>query len=58
MYLIHMPFTFVCDETTMTPVKGDDGNYLLNENNNADIWKVIVYKYIYITTIITTSLRS
>lgn len=41
LYLIHMPFSFVCNEETLTPAINEDGSFKLDvENNNVETWKV------------------
>lgn len=44
LYLIHMPFSFVCNEETLTPAINEDGSFKLDcENNNVETWKVIFF---------------
>lgn len=41
LYLIHMPFSFICNEETLTPAHNEDGSIKLDlENNNVETWKV------------------
>lgn len=41
LYLIHMPFSFVCNEETLTPAINEDGSFKLDlENDNVETWKV------------------
>lgn len=36
-----MPFSFVCDENTLTPAVNEDGSFQLdNKNDNVATWKV------------------
>ncbi|XP_057337171.1 1,5-anhydro-D-fructose reductase-like isoform X2 [Microplitis mediator] len=40
MYLIHMPFAFVCDKTGLAPVINEDGSYKLDlETDPVSVWK-------------------
>ncbi|XP_047994533.1 1,5-anhydro-D-fructose reductase-like [Leguminivora glycinivorella] len=42
LYLIHVPFAFVCDPETLTPVVNSDGDYELDvTTNHCQIWKVM-----------------
>lgn len=38
-----MPFSIGCDEKTLTPAKNEDGTYILKNNNNINIWKVLIF---------------
>lgn len=40
LYLIHMPFSFMCNEDTLTPVIKPDGTFELDNNDNIATWKV------------------
>lgn len=41
LYLIHVPFGFICDHKTLTPKVDDDGNYELDMNtDHIETWKV------------------
>lgn len=45
LYLIHMPFSFICNEETLTPAVNDDGTFKLDlENDNVATWKVRLQK--------------
>ncbi|CAG9813059.1 unnamed protein product [Phaedon cochleariae] len=40
LYLIHMPFSFQCNETTLTPLVNEDGTFALDINNDIiGTWK-------------------
>lgn len=42
LYLIHMPFSFVCNEETLTPALKEDGSFHLDtENNNTETWRAM-----------------
>lgn len=42
MYLIHMPFAFVCDKTGSAPVVNEDGTYVQDIHSNpVAVWKVL-----------------
>lgn len=41
MYLIHMPFAFLCDKTGLAPVINEDGSYKLDlDTDPVSVWKV------------------
>lgn len=41
MFLIHMPFAFVCDKTGLAPVINEDGSYELDlDTDPVSVWKV------------------
>lgn len=43
LYLIHVPFSFTCDPTALTPLVNDNGEYELDTNtNHVATWKVIL----------------
>ncbi|KAJ8923970.1 hypothetical protein NQ315_006746 [Exocentrus adspersus] len=42
LYLIHMPFSFHCNETNLTPLVNEDGSFSLDTNNDLlGTWKVL-----------------
>lgn len=42
LYLIHMPFSFVCNETNLTPMVKEDGTFDLDVNNDlVGTWKAM-----------------
>ncbi|KAJ8973048.1 hypothetical protein NQ317_011328 [Molorchus minor] len=42
LYLIHMPFSFLCDESNFTPLKNEDGSFCLDVDNDiVGTWKVM-----------------
>lgn len=41
LYLIHMPFAFVCNDAENAPAKNEDGSFKLDTNNNFETWKVM-----------------
>lgn len=40
LYLIHMPFGFLCDEKTLTPMVNDGIFQIDMETNHLETWKV------------------
>lgn len=41
MYLIHMPFAFVLNETDMSPAVHENGDFMLDTSSNpVAVWKV------------------
>jgi hypothetical protein len=51
LYLIHVPFGFVPDNTGENPAKNDDGSYVLDDTDHLAVWKVIWYLILYIYTL-------
>jgi hypothetical protein len=41
LYLVHVPFGFVPDETSENPAKNADGSYILDDTDILAVWKVI-----------------
>lgn len=42
LYLVHLPFAFVCDETTLTPAVNEDGSIRVDfDTDNIATWKVL-----------------
>ncbi|KAJ8942646.1 hypothetical protein NQ318_013359 [Aromia moschata] len=42
LYLIHMPFSFFCNESNFTPLTNEDGTFCLDVNNDLiGTWKVM-----------------
>ncbi|KAL1501164.1 hypothetical protein ABEB36_006545 [Hypothenemus hampei] len=41
LYLMHMPFSFHLNETTMSPLINDDGTFSLDTTDYLDTWKVM-----------------
>lgn len=41
LYLIHVPFGFVPDNTGENPAKNADGSFVLDDTDHLAVWKVI-----------------
>lgn len=41
LYLIHMPFAFVCNEDSLSPAVDSNGSFILDlSHDNIETWKV------------------
>jgi diketogulonate reductase-like aldo/keto reductase len=48
LYLIHVPFGFVPDNTGQNPAKNADGSYVLDDTDHLAVWKVTWHLILYI----------
>lgn len=49
LYLIHLPFAFICDETTLTPAVDCKGNFKLDKaTDHVAVWRVIFLLYFFL----------
>ncbi|XP_060531082.1 1,5-anhydro-D-fructose reductase-like [Cylas formicarius] len=41
LYLVHMPFSFHCNEASLTPLVNEDGTFSLENSDLVDVWKAM-----------------